>query len=87
VSADSRGDASQAARILDSALARPEADDDPAILVEVLVYRAELAMVLNDTRTATAMLRRTEHIVLDAEQIGRAAPSVEAAADVAAALR
>lgn len=40
-------DARQAARILDSALAHPETDDNPVALVEVLVYRAEVAMVLN----------------------------------------
>ncbi|GIE98575.1 VOC family protein [Paractinoplanes rishiriensis] len=87
VLADSKGDARQAARILDSALARPRADDDPVTHVEVLVYRAELAMVLNDPRTATDMLTRAEHIALDADQTSRAAPAFEAAADLAAALR
>jgi hypothetical protein len=87
VLADSKGDARQAARILDSALARPRADDDPVTQVEVLVYRAELAMVLDDPETATDMLTRAEQIALDADQTSRAAPSFEAAADLAAALR
>jgi len=87
VLADSKGDAGQAARILDSALARPQADDDPVTHVEVLVYRAELAMVLQDPETATEMLARVEHVALTADQIARAAPAFEIAADLAAALR
>jgi hypothetical protein len=87
VLADSKGDAGQAARILDSALARPQADDDPVTHVEVLVYRAELAMALHDRETATRMLARVEHIALNADETGRAAPTFEIAADLAAALR
>jgi hypothetical protein len=87
VLADSKGDAGQAVRILDSALARPQADDDPVTHVEVLVYRAELAMALNDRETATAMLARVEHIALTEDETGRAAPTFEIAADLAAALR
>jgi hypothetical protein len=48
VQADSRGDHRQAARILDSALTRPDAADDPITQVEALVYRAEVAMALRD---------------------------------------
>ena len=87
VLADSKGDVGQAVRILDSALARPQADDDPVTHVEVLVYRAELAMVLHDRETATEMLARVEHIALNADETGRAAPTFEIAADLAAALR
>jgi hypothetical protein len=87
VLADSKGDAGQAARILDSALARPQADDDPVTHVEVLVYRAELAMVLQDRETATEMLARVEHIALNADETARAAPTFDIAADLAAALR
>ncbi|MEV4279613.1 VOC family protein [Actinoplanes xinjiangensis] len=87
VLADSKGDAGQAVRILDSALARPQADDDPVTHVEVLVYRAELAMALNDRETATEMLARVEHIALDEDETERAAPTFEIAADLAAALR
>ena len=68
VLADSKGDVGQAVRILDSALARPQADDDPATHVEVLVYRAELAMAINDREIATEMLARVEHIALNADE-------------------
>ncbi len=87
VLADSKGDVGQAVRILDSALARPQADDDPVTHVEVLVYRAELAMALHDRETATDMLARVENIALNADETGRAAPTFEIAADLAAALR
>lgn len=86
VLADSKGDAGQAARILDSALARPQADDDPVTHVEVLVYRAELAMTLQDRETATELLARVKHIALNADETDRAAPTFEIAADLAAAL-
>ena len=87
VLADSKGDAAQAARILDSALAHPRADDDPVTHVEVLVYRAELAMALHDRATATDMLARAERVMLNADETGRAAPTFEIAADLTAALR
>ncbi|BCJ62592.1 hypothetical protein Jiend_60140 [Micromonospora endophytica] len=86
VQSDSRGDARQAARILDSALTHPEADDDPVALVEVLVYRAEVAMVLNDPATAAEMLARVDRVALSADEATRAAAAHEAATDLAAAL-
>ncbi len=87
VLADSKGDVGQAARILDSALARPQADDDPVTHLEVLVYRAELAMVVHDRETATEMLARVGHLTLNADETARAAPTFEIAADLTAALR
>ncbi|WP_326564037.1 VOC family protein [Micromonospora peucetia] len=87
VQADSRGDIPQAVRILDSALARLQADDDPVTQVEVLVYRAELAMVLHDAETAAKMLDRVTHVVLSEDETERAMSTFEAAADLAAALR
>jgi hypothetical protein len=87
VLADSKGDAGQAVRILDSALARPQADDDPVTHVEVLVYRAELAIALHDRETATEMLARAEHVALNADETAKAAPTFEIAADLTAALR
>ncbi|WP_431883218.1 VOC family protein [Micromonospora gifhornensis] len=86
VQADSRGDARQAARILDSALARPEPDDDPVAVVEVLVYRAEVAMALDDPATAAEMLARVDRVALSADDATRAAAAYEAAADLEAAL-
>ncbi|WBB50469.1 VOC family protein [Verrucosispora sp. WMMA2044] len=87
VQADSRGELRQAVRILDSALARPSSDDDPVELVEALVYRAELAVALDDPETATDLLNRAEQIVLTDDETVRAAPAFENAADLAAALR
>jgi hypothetical protein len=86
VQGDSRGDARQAVRILDRALAHPQADDDPVTWVEVLVYRAELAMVLHDHRTATEMLARADGVVLSADETERAAPAFATAADLAASI-
>ncbi|MFF0309599.1 VOC family protein [Streptosporangium sp. NPDC004379] len=55
---ESKGDHRQAARILDTALAR-EQDSAPATeLVEALVYRAELAMRLGDGERADELLAR-----------------------------
>jgi hypothetical protein len=87
VLADSKGDVGQAARILDSALAHPTADDDPVTHLEVLVYRAELAMTLHDRKTAAEVLARVDHLTLTADETERAAPTFEIAADLTAALR
>ncbi|MDG4798750.1 VOC family protein [Micromonospora sp. WMMD1082] len=87
VLADSKGDVAQAARILDSALARPRPDDDPVEQVEALVYRAELAVTLQDTTTAAELLARADRVVLGPDETERAAPAFENAADLAAALR
>ncbi|GAA1026298.1 hypothetical protein GCM10009557_03530 [Virgisporangium ochraceum] len=87
VQADSRGNAGQAVRILDSALARVQADDDPVELVEVLVYRAELATLLNDPQTGAGMLARARSVTLTADESARAAPAFENAAELDAALR
>jgi hypothetical protein len=86
VQGDSRGDANQAVRILDNALAHPQPDDDPVAQVQVLVYRAELAMVLHDQKTAAEMLARVDSVVLTADETERAASTFEAAADLAAAM-
>lgn len=87
VQADSRGDAGQAARILDTALARAAAGEpDPVLLVEVLVYRAEVAIVLDDPGTAVTLLERARAVPLTAEDQIRAAPAWENAADLTAAL-
>ncbi|MBO4206076.1 VOC family protein [Micromonospora echinofusca] len=86
VQADSRGDVRQAVRILDTALARSHAGDDPVAQVEVLVYRAELAMVLHDRETAADMLARAERVVLTADESEHAASAFQNAADIAATL-
>ncbi|WP_433200786.1 VOC family protein [Dactylosporangium sp. CS-047395] len=86
VQADSRGSAGQAVRILDSALARPQDGDDPVEQVEVLVYRAELALVLHDPTTAAAMLARARSVTLSHDEAERAASAFDNAAELAAAL-
>lgn len=86
VQGDSRGDTRQAARILDSALARPEAGDDPVALVEVLAYRAEVAMASGEPATAAEMLARIDRIALSPNETRRAAAAIETAADLTAAL-
>ncbi|MFF5200088.1 VOC family protein [Micromonospora parva] len=87
VQADSRGSVSQAVRILDSALARPQADDDPVEQVEVLVYRAELAMVLHDPDTAAELLARAQSVTLTDDESERAAAAFDNATELATALR
>jgi hypothetical protein len=86
VQGDSRGDARQAARILDSALARTEAGDDPVVLVEVLVYRAEVAMILQEPTTATEMLARIDQVGVSPDDSERAKEALRTVADIAAAL-
>ncbi|MFI7545488.1 bleomycin resistance protein [Actinoplanes sp. NPDC049599] len=86
VLADSKGDARQAARILDGALARAEPGDDPMGLVEALVYRAELALVLQDPAAAGELLARAGRVPLSPPDAGRAATAFETAADLTAAL-
>jgi hypothetical protein len=62
---ESKGDDRQAARILDATLAR-EQDSAPVVdLVEALVYRAELALRLNDGEHADALLARVRETALD----------------------
>ncbi len=86
VQGDSKGDLRQAARILDTALSRPEAGDDPVALVEVLAYRAEVAMVLHEPATAADMLARIDRIPLSADETEQAKTALQSAADTAVAL-
>jgi hypothetical protein len=87
VLADSRGDHRQAARILDSALARPDAADHPIVQVEALVYRAEVAMVLHDPETARHKLTRAEGIDLAPDARRRLAGTLAAAVELSATAR
>ncbi|GHJ17665.1 VOC family protein [Micromonospora sp. AKA38] len=86
VQADSRGMPEQAARILDGALARPDAADDPAVHVEALVYRAELALLLDEPAVARGLLRRADAVPLDEALHGRLADTLRHAADLTALL-
>jgi hypothetical protein len=85
VQADSRGDHRQAARILDTALSRPDAADDPVVHVEALVYRAELALVLEEPAVARELLERAEAVPVGEEGRERLAATLRHAADLAAA--
>ncbi|MDG4803044.1 VOC family protein [Micromonospora sp. WMMD980] len=86
VQADSRGNPRQAAKILDGALARPDAADDPAVQVEALVYRAELALLLDEPKAARDLLRRAGAVPLGEEPRERLADTLQHAADLSAAL-
>jgi hypothetical protein len=79
---DSRGDHRQAAKILDGALARPDAGDDPSTLVEALAYRAELAVALGDPATAHEVLARLRAVELTADARKRLAVTLQAAAEL-----
>ncbi|WBB72936.1 VOC family protein [Micromonospora sp. WMMD1128] len=86
VQADSRGNPRQAAKILDGALTRPDATDEPAALVEALVYRAELALLLDEPEAARELLRRAGAVPLDEESRARLTDTLQHAADLAATL-
>jgi hypothetical protein len=86
VIADSHGDHRQAAKILDAELGRPAAGDDPVALVETLVYRAEIALTLEDPATASAALRRAHDVPLTDAERRRLTDTLTGAADLRAAL-
>ncbi|MGY0003393.1 VOC family protein [Micromonospora sp. I033] len=86
VQADSRGDHRQAARILDSALSRADAAGDPVVHVEALVYRAELAVVLDEPAVARELLARAGSVPLGEEGREGSAATLRHAADLAAAV-
>lgn len=61
---ESKGDERQAARILDATLAR-ERETSPVVdVVEVLVYRAELAIRLDERERAAALLAQVHELSL-----------------------
>lgn len=62
---ESKGDHRQAARILDSALARRDESASVVDRVEALVYRAELAIGLHDGERADALLAEVRDAALD----------------------
>lgn len=80
--ADSRGDAAQAAKILDGALRR--AADAPAVeRVEALAYRAELAVTLDDPERMRSTLAELHAIDLTEAEREQAATALAAAAELA----
>ncbi|MEU7949639.1 VOC family protein [Micromonospora chalcea] len=86
VQGDSRGNPAQAARILDGALARPDAADEPAVLVEALVYRAEMALQLGEPEAARERVRQARSVPLDDESRARLADTLRHAEELLTAL-
>ncbi|MEV6633528.1 VOC family protein [Actinoplanes sp. NPDC051470] len=62
VLADVQEDHGRAAAVLDGALGQVPPEEDPALMVEALAYRAELALVLGDERTAAEALDRAREL-------------------------
>lgn len=60
--ADAQADHERAAKVLDAALGEVSPDEDPAVMAEALAYRAELAVLLGDERTAAAALERAREL-------------------------
>ncbi|MEV0583770.1 VOC family protein [Nonomuraea sp. NPDC050310] len=87
VQGDSRGDERQAALILDGVLRRTDEADAPAgDLVEVLLYRAELAGRLGSPDEARTFLARALAVPLDPTTRTRLAAPLAAAADLTTAI-
>ncbi|MEV6597379.1 VOC family protein [Actinoplanes sp. NPDC051346] len=82
VQGDNRGDHGQAAKILDGALRRADAADDPAVEVQAVVYRAELALAMNDSRKAAEMLTRARAIELTPAERRRAEAALQTAEEL-----
>lgn len=78
---ESKGDHRQAAKILDGKLAKDE-DAPVTTLVEALVYRAELAIRLDDPGSAETLLARVRRTVLDDTQRERLADTLANAAEL-----
>ena len=77
VLADSKGDHAQAAKILDGALGRVPPDEDPALMAEALAYRAELALVLDDTETAAEALAAARELDDTGAELAELAEALE----------
>lgn len=86
VMGDSHGDDRQAAKVLDGALRREAEQASPTELVEALVYRAELAVRLDDPAAAREALDRARAVPLDADQRRHAAAALANADTLAASL-
>ncbi|MEU4428100.1 VOC family protein [Actinoplanes sp. NPDC024001] len=87
VLADSHGDHRQAARVLDTAIRKYGPGDDPVVLVEALVYRAELAVTLAEQENVRELLARVAAVELTADQRERAGEALANAADLTAAVQ
>ncbi|MFF9558399.1 bleomycin resistance protein [Streptomyces albus] len=66
--ADSRDDATAAARVIDRALALPDEQATPVQLLRLLVLRVDVARRLGDEETARAALARADAVRLSPEE-------------------
>ncbi|MCC3765042.1 hypothetical protein K3N28_18445 [Glycomyces sp. TRM65418] len=80
---ESKGDAAQAARILDATLERSGDDAPRRELLDALVYRAELAMREGDETKAAELLERVEETDLSEEDREGASSALATAGDLA----
>ncbi|MBN6056545.1 VOC family protein [Nonomuraea sp. RK-328] len=87
VQGEARGDTRQAAKILDGKLAGTGDLTPVTTLVEALVYRAELAVRLDDFDTAERLLARVADTPLDDPQRERLSDALANAADLGLAVR
>ncbi len=87
VQGESRGDTRQAAKILDGKLARDDGRTSVTTLVEALVYRAELAIRLDDLDTAGSLLDRVRNTPLDDAQREVLSDALANATDLERAVR
>lgn len=83
VIADSKGDNKQAAKILDSVLAREKDSASTVELVDALVYRAELAIRLDDHQRAATVLDQVRDIAIDDADRSRLADALSNAEELA----
>jgi hypothetical protein len=79
---EAKGDHRQAARILDTALARPTDPDEVVDRVEAMVYRAELALVLRDAEQADALLAQVRGLGLTEGDRDRLADALDNAREL-----
>ena len=73
-----RADPARAAVVLDEALAEAGPPDHPASMAEALAYRAELAVLLDDPRTAEAALRRARELDATGDDLAELAEALHA---------
>lgn len=79
---ESKGDARQAAKILDGKLSKNDAGSSVIETVQALVYRTELAIRLEDPQHAGDLLRRVRNTALDDVQRQQLSEALDNAAEL-----
>ncbi len=79
---DAKGDAAQAARLLDATLTKAADDAPKHEPVEALAYRAELAVRLDDRARARELVARIDEAALTEAERGRLASALAAVDDL-----